>query len=347
MDNVTHTLFALTLARTRLWRGRGTTAALALASNAPDLDIVAALGGGSNYLTWHRGPTHGLLGVIGLGLATALLVRGGDRLIRQARGAPGGGGAPLGPLLGASVAGVLAHILMDLPTSYGTRVLSPFDWRWFALDLLPIIDIYLLIALAAGLVFGRGLPERGRRVATVVLILMAANYGLRMIVHQQALAVAARTFGPDLPAPCDPGRAFRSLLDSWPRPDPRPAGDGSCLVETAAIPTFLSPFEWRVIARLPDAYQVYDVDVLDPGRRTAAWTPNQWPPVVIDAARTRAATALLGFSRFPHARVTTDPAGVPLVRFTDMRFAELVDRQPPAARSEMFTVVVRMPADRD
>ena len=56
MDNVTHTLFALTLARTPLGRaGRGTTMALVLASNAPDIDIVATVGGGPSYLTWHRG----------------------------------------------------------------------------------------------------------------------------------------------------------------------------------------------------------------------------------------------------------------------------------------------------
>ena len=39
MDNLTHTLFALTLARTPLGRaGRGTTATLLLASSAPDAD---------------------------------------------------------------------------------------------------------------------------------------------------------------------------------------------------------------------------------------------------------------------------------------------------------------------
>jgi len=43
MDNLTHTLFGLTLARTPLGRaGRGTTAALILASSAPDIDIIAA-----------------------------------------------------------------------------------------------------------------------------------------------------------------------------------------------------------------------------------------------------------------------------------------------------------------
>ena len=76
MDNVTHTLFGATLARTPLARaGRGTFAALVVASNAPDVDIIAALSGGTRtYLAWHRGPTHGPLGVLGLGLASAVVV---------------------------------------------------------------------------------------------------------------------------------------------------------------------------------------------------------------------------------------------------------------------------------
>jgi len=72
LDNVTHTLFGATLARTPLGRaGRGTTAALILASNAPDIDIVATAGGSLKYLEWHRGATHGPLGIVGLGVATA------------------------------------------------------------------------------------------------------------------------------------------------------------------------------------------------------------------------------------------------------------------------------------
>src|SRR5207302_2671982 len=72
VDNLTHSLFALTLSRTRLGSvGRGTTAALLLASNAPDVDIVTLAGGAASYLKWHRGPTHGPLGIVGLGLASA------------------------------------------------------------------------------------------------------------------------------------------------------------------------------------------------------------------------------------------------------------------------------------
>src|SRR5215467_103326 len=75
VDNLTHTLFGLTLARTPLGRaGRGVTTALVLASNAPDVDIITTVRGGASYLQWHRGPTHGPLGIIALGLLTAALV---------------------------------------------------------------------------------------------------------------------------------------------------------------------------------------------------------------------------------------------------------------------------------
>src|SRR3954462_15351936 len=75
LDNLTHTLVGVTLARTPLGRaGRGTMAALVLASNAPDIDIVAAAGGSLKYLGWHRGPTQGPLGIVGLGVVVAAIV---------------------------------------------------------------------------------------------------------------------------------------------------------------------------------------------------------------------------------------------------------------------------------
>src|SRR5262252_76410 len=125
MDNVTHTLFALTLARTRLGRvGRGSTAALVIASNAPDIDIVAAIGGGANYMKWHRGPTHGPLGVIGLGLLTAGIVWSYSRWrAASTRQETGGQDVPFVTLAALSSLAVLLHLLMDFPTSYGTRLL--------------------------------------------------------------------------------------------------------------------------------------------------------------------------------------------------------------------------------
>jgi len=223
LDNVTHTLVAATLARTKLSRaGRGTTAALVLASNAPDIDIVATAGGALKYLEWHRGPTHGALGIVGLGLATAGLVWIGRRVWDRRAARPTDKpdddkpDAPFGMLVVISILGVLIHVLMDLPTSYGTRLLSPFDWHWFGADWMPIVDIYLLIVLVASL-FGRATPVQAQRKAMIVLVLMAANYGVRAATHRQAIDLAPRLFGPALPQPCDPPSPTMPLIDSWPR----------------------------------------------------------------------------------------------------------------------------------
>src|SRR5918994_3510269 len=124
MDNLTHTLFGATLARTPLGHaGRGTTAALLLSSNAPDIDIVTTAGGALNYLEWHRGPTHGPLGIIGLGCATALLVLAGRSLFDRRGAADTTPNASPAALVLVSTLGVLLHVCLDLPTSYGTRLL--------------------------------------------------------------------------------------------------------------------------------------------------------------------------------------------------------------------------------
>jgi hypothetical protein len=85
MDNITHSLFGATLARTPLGRaGRGTTAALILASNAPDIDIVATAGGTLKYLEWHRGDPRASRDRR-IGSRDAALVYGARRLIDRGR----------------------------------------------------------------------------------------------------------------------------------------------------------------------------------------------------------------------------------------------------------------------
>src|SRR5262245_33335104 len=76
VDNITHTLVGITLVRAGLGRRTpGAMPAMIVASNAPDFDIVAALTGGAlPYLAAHRGPTHGILGIIVLALVVAAIV---------------------------------------------------------------------------------------------------------------------------------------------------------------------------------------------------------------------------------------------------------------------------------
>ena len=357
MDNLTHTLFGLTLARTPLGRsGRGVTTALVLASNAPDVDIVMSARGNASYLQWHRGPTHGLLGVLLLGAIVALAVRGGQRLADRRRRPDDDTEAPLGMLFAASFIGIVCHILMDFPTSYGTRLLSPFDWHWYATDLMPIVDVYLIIILVAGLLFGTASAAARRRNAAIVMVLMAANYSVRAVARYQAITLAPRVFGPTWPQRCDGGqRDDRALFAVWPREAPAEPVTGSrCLVEVAAMPSFFSPFRWRLIAEMSNAFELHDVDVLDsrlrrpPEAGEAPWRvtvryPNQWTPAVRTAAAATVPQAFLGFSRFPAARSFVDPrTSEATVRWTDMRFAGGLTLDQRVGRSGLFTVTVRL-----
>src|SRR5438067_11052488 len=62
MDNITHSLVGLMLARAGLNRGvKRTTLMLILASSAPDIDVVSWFGGPLTYLAHHREFTHALL----------------------------------------------------------------------------------------------------------------------------------------------------------------------------------------------------------------------------------------------------------------------------------------------
>src|SRR6185436_7363418 len=177
VDNITHSLFGWTVARAGLGRRVPyATATLILASNAPDVDIVSGFRSGVDYLAAHRGPTHGPLGVIGLGFVTAGIISAWSRMRR-----PNDGNGIIDSGTGhffrwwlLAMVGIACHVLMDLPTSYCTRMLSPFVWTWYALDWMPIIDVYLWIVLTFALVAGS--ITRRERLAVIALGLMAFDY---------------------------------------------------------------------------------------------------------------------------------------------------------------------------
>ena len=361
MDNLTHSLFGLTLARTALGRrGRGSTVALLLASNAPDIDIVAAAGGAARYLTWHRGPTHGPLGIVGLGFLAAAIAWTTSRW-RDGRDKKAV--APRASLLSLwiiSMVGVLCHVLMDLLTSYGTRPLIPFAWTWFAEDWLPIVDVYLLAILGAGLLFGgasnaAGAESRRLRNATIALALALGNYGVRATAHHAAIAAAPRAFGAQFPAPCDQAVPPGAPIDWWPRPrlNRTPVSAASrCVIEIAAIPEFLSPFRWRLVAHLSNGYEVRTLDLLaDRTREPASQVrlvsmhyPNVWTPTIQQAANAGVAQVFLGFSRFPAARAVVDADGVATVRWTDLRFDADIARGVRERAPNLFGATVQLDA---
>lgn len=193
----------------------------------------------------------------------------------------------------------------------------------------------------------------------MALAFLAANYGVRGAAHHQAMTLAPRLFGPTLPQRCDPQQESSGIVDRWPRPQPPTAAFSGrrCLVEIAAMPTFTSPFRWRIIAQMSNAFEIHEIDLLDERFREpesdsdAFWRmtlryPNVWTPAVFTAAATPTARTFLGFSRFPAARTAVDREGVTAVRWSDMRFVGgVIALDQPLSRPGPFTVTVRTGPD--
>jgi hypothetical protein len=142
------------------------------------------------------------------------------------------------------------------------------------------------------------------------------------------------------------------------------------VAEIAAIPTFLSPFEWRIVVQMADAYEVYGLNVLDPPARpttnarqhapaempprqpehlrvrpAAERLPNGWTAAALEAARSPAARVFLGFSRFPVVSTRPGPDGSVVVRWTDVRFGAPTSGPEQAPPPGLFTVSVRLGRD--
>lgn len=237
--------------------------------------------------------------------------------------------------------GIAGHVLMDLPTAYGTRLLSPFSATWFAFDWMPIVDVYLWIALAGALAIGR-VTDRRARWAAIGLALLAFDYAARAGLHQRALAHGSTFDAAGRHAPC----AAAPTLVAHPAPgrtSPRP---DACLA-AAALPTFVSPFTWRVVRQSAAGYEISDRSVLDPASplgstRLTSDTGSE----VARARQTRAGQVYFDFARFPIARVT---AGSPAttVRLLDARFIGLPADDALAGMSTNLSIRITLaPPDR-
>jgi membrane-bound metal-dependent hydrolase YbcI (DUF457 family) len=336
VDNLTHSLFGWTVARAGLGRRVPyATATLIVASNAPDVDIVAGLRSGVDYLAAHRGPTHGPLGVIGLGLATAGLISAWARLRSRRNGAEGIATQHFVRWWLLAMIGIVCHVLMDLPTSYGTRLLSPFVWTWYALDWMPIIDVYLWLVLIVALVAG---SWRGReRLAVIALALMGCDYAARAALHERALANGASFDAAGTHAPCAAAPTF--VVHSGAIDGSR-ATPGACL-DAAALPTFFSPFTWHIVRQHPSTYELSDRSVLD--KRTtvhASRLASDSGPDVVHAGTTRTGRLYFDFARFPIAQISHPTATLTSVRLLDARFLAMAPGGDDVASNARLSVVV-------
>ncbi|MEW5976593.1 MAG: metal-dependent hydrolase [Acidobacteriota bacterium] len=192
MDNLTHTLYGLALSQAGLNRVHPrATSAILIGANLPDIDMISLFWGPLKCLEYHRGFTHGIAGVIcGASLLTAVVGGWHWKFSRQSN--PGWWKLPL-----AALAGTGSHLLLDYTNSYGIRPFLPFSGAWYALDLVFIIDpwILLIFLLSLGLPFLLRLvsQEIGARSsaysrgAMVCLLLIAGYWGVKQWSHRQAI----------------------------------------------------------------------------------------------------------------------------------------------------------------
>lgn len=148
MDNLTHTLVGAALAHAGLKKRTAlASATLMIGANFPDIDVVAVAF--ENSVHWRRGHTHGFLALAILPFVLAGIMRLWDRHVRLRRN-PNATPADFRQLCILAAVAIATHPSLDFMNTYGMRWLMPFLNKWFYADGLFIIDIWILIALVAG-----------------------------------------------------------------------------------------------------------------------------------------------------------------------------------------------------
>lgn len=319
MDNITHTLTALALGQAGLKRKtRYAMWTLVIGANLPDIDVVSGFGGGADYLKYHRGITHSILGaaVLAVLLATVVYFWGKDRPAGK-KPRPAFNARWLFALSGIAVG---SHVLMDFTNAYGIRPFLPFSGRWYGWDIMFIIDPLLLLILIAGL----GLPAIfrlvseevgaqkpvGSRGAVVALACMILLWGVRDLAHRRVLGyLDSHTYGQEDP------------------------------IRLGAFPSPINPLDWTGVVETDTAYYVLDANALDsdvivesaetfrkPGRSTA----------LTAALNSRTGKIFSDFARFLWPEINPTENGYD-VTLRDLRFISLL---PPHRTG--FEVDVRL-----
>ncbi len=294
MDNVCHTLVGAVCAEAGLkrWTRYG-GATLMIAANLPDLDaLVFATDVPS--VSFRRGWTHGILAQLVLPFAFAAVMWSIGRLgPGSARGSPG---VRWWPLVLLSFVGVLSHVGLDYLNNYGIRLLMPFSGRWFYGDAVFIIDPWLWVALATGIILAR----RHDRVKPARV---ALGVSMVYITVMLASATAARHL----------------VMNAWQRDHGRPP-------DALMVGPFpVDPLRKAVIVDAGDHYETGTFTWLtrDVRYNAARVEKNEDAQAAAMAREDRQVQALLVWARFPYYELERHPQGTRVV-VTDLRFGRFV-----------------------
>jgi inner membrane protein len=372
VDPVTHSLTGAALSRTGLHRATPlATAALVLGANAPDIDIMTYLQGGTySALAARRGITHGPLALLLLPLLVAAGVLIYDRIWRRRR-RPADAPVRAGPILLLALIGALTHAPLDWLNTYGIRLLMPFSDRWFYGDAVFIIDPWIWLALAVPVV-PYATSRRGRLLSVVLgivatlMVMLAPQVPLAARVVWALLAGALGAYtalvwrrGTPPPDPqANPtvgdGRRRRAAVaallftaayiggmlgsDQLARRETMRAAEGAGLrVEDLMVaPVPANPFAAELVVETAGEYQLGRFDWL--GSPRVRWTrpiaKGERTPEVLATLQLQEVRDFLRWSRYPYVEVREDDDGR-YVRFGDARY-------PSRMRGGLSGIVVRV-----
>jgi inner membrane protein len=182
MDNLTHTLLGLSMAKAGLERVTPlATTALVVSSNLPDIDVFSRVERGTlGYLQYHRGFTHGFVGVVLLAAGLTLVLTFIDHRFRLRRDLFGRPLRPVRIFLLALLGGA-GHAFMDFTNSYGIRPLLPFSDRWFYGDIAFVVDpwIWLILGSAAVWLTATGAARSALWVIVGIVLSLVVGFALR------------------------------------------------------------------------------------------------------------------------------------------------------------------------
>ncbi len=316
MDSLTQGLLGAVTSqlgfRQRIGRDAGWVAAAVAVT--PDLDVLVgpllslsgAEAGEMAVTTYHRGLSHSLLmtpliAAVGAGIWWWARRRAGNRRRSAqpdgAAEAPAGRPPPFSLLYACCFVAALSHPLLDWCTSYGTQLLAPITKTRFAIDAMPIIDIFytpmLIVTLLACYLLRKlkANPRRATLIAGWVGFALSTGYIIAGVGLNWSLRASA-------------------------------AGAlGNC--RTRAYPQLLTIFVWRVTAEDEQAWYVARHNVLFSPPLTAesftraAKVDNQW---VRRARRLAEVKTYRWFCSGQMREAYARSDGLHVVTFHDMRY---------------------------
>ncbi len=249
-----------------------------LAAELPDIDYLLPAGDAVlHMLKAHRGLTHALIAAPLVALVAAVLAK---LVFRQTR---------LGPLyVRALVAVPLAHLLPDLWTGWGTRVLLPFSDQRIALDWTMVVDPFFTIPLvvAAGWALFRRVSWR--RALLLGVAVSGIYLGLRISTAQHLMGVVRKAYP-----------------------------------QAASVHVFPAPLavaRWRYVARFEGEYAAGSVALGSAPEEQARVSPLPTGPVPGVLAAVPTVREALAWARFPVVRVGPASISGHRIEIADLRY---------------------------